>query len=131
MDIKVNTMESFTREKKEFIRSNLHHKGPDDQKKKYYHLLKKNQLAIGQRVLDQEREQPQIHQMDLKTTEPIFVKQCKIRDAHAQEMERQVVEWFKRQLIEPAGSKYYSPLFVLKQNKGGGRIVQDCQALND
>ena len=72
MDIKVNTMESFTREKKEFIRSNLHHKGPDDQKKKYYHLLKKNQLAIGQRVLDQEREQPQIHQMDLKTTKTNF-----------------------------------------------------------
>ena len=47
-----------------------------------------------------------------------------------EELERHIVEWLKLGVIEPARSKYNSPIFAVAKKNGGIRLVQDLQALN-
>ena len=58
----------------------------------------------------------------------IFVKQFKIPDAHMEEVEKHVIEWLKLGVIEPAWSKYNSPIFSLAKGNGGIRLIQDFRA---
>ena len=66
-----------------------------------------------------------MHEIPLKTTEPIYVKQFRIPEAHREEVEKHVAEWLKL-----ARSKYNSPLFAVMKKNGGIRLVQDFRALN-
>ncbi len=43
-----------------------------------------------------------MHEIALKTQEPIYVKQFKIPDSHRQEVEKHVLEWLKLGVIQPA-----------------------------
>ncbi len=63
-----------------------------------------------------------MHEIALKTEEPIYVKQFKIPDAHRQEVERHVLEWLKLGVIQPARSRYNSPIFAVMKKDGGGEI---------
>jgi len=72
-----------------------------------------------------------MHEIALKTEEPIYVKQFKIPDAHRQEVERHVLEWLKLGVIQPARSRYNSPIFAVMKKDGGVRLVQDFRALNN
>ena len=47
-----------------------------------------------------------------------------------EEVEKNVIEWLKLGVIEPAWSKYHSPIFVVAMKNGGIRLVQDFRALN-
>ena len=47
-----------------------------------------------------------------------------------EEVEKHVVEWLKLGVIEPALSKYNSPIFAVAKKNGGIRLVQDFRALN-
>ena len=47
-----------------------------------------------------------------------------------EEVEKHVVEWLKLGVIEPARSKYNSPIFAVAKKNGGIRLVQDFRALN-
>ena len=66
----------------------------------------------------------------LKTDEPIYVKQFRIPDAHHNEVEKHVTEWLKMGVVQPARSKYNSPIFAVAKKNGGIRLVQDFRALN-
>ena len=55
----------------------------------------------------------------MKTDEPIFVKQFKIPDVHMEEVEKHVLECLKLGVIEPAWSKYNSPIFAVANKNGG------------
>ena len=66
-----------------------------------------------------------MHEIPLKTTEPIYVKQFRIPEAHREEVEKHVAEWLKL-----ARFKYNSPLFAVMKKNGGIRLVQDFRALN-
>ena len=70
------------------------------------------------------------HDIELKTKEPIYVKQFKIPEAHMTEVKSQLAEWLKLGVVEPCRSKYNSPIFVVSKKDGGLRIVQDFRALN-
>jgi hypothetical protein len=72
-----------------------------------------------------------MHEIALKTTEPIYVKQFKIPDAHRQEVEKHVLEWLKIGVIQPAHSRYNSPIFAVMKKDGNVRLVQDFRALNN
>jgi len=66
-----------------------------------------------------------LHDNELKSKEPIFVKQFRIPNAYQDKVEKHVQEWLKLGVVEPAWSKFNSPLFaVLKKNRGV-RLVQD------
>jgi hypothetical protein len=45
-----------------------------------------------------------MHEIALKTEEPIYVRQFKIPDAHRQEAKQHVLEWLKLGVIQPARS---------------------------
>jgi hypothetical protein len=72
-----------------------------------------------------------MHEIALKTDEPIYIKQFKIPDVHPQEVERHVLEWLKLGVIQPACSRYNSPIFAVMKKDGGVRLVQDFLALNN
>ncbi len=72
-----------------------------------------------------------MHEIVLKTPEPIYVKQFKIPDAHRQEVKRHVLEWLKLGVIQPARSRYNSPIFAVMKKDVGVRLVQDFRALNN
>ena len=71
-----------------------------------------------------------MHDIELKTKEPIYVKQFKIPEAHMSEVKTQLTEWLKLGVVEPCRSKYNSPIFVVAKKDGGLRVVQDFRALN-
>jgi hypothetical protein len=65
------------------------------------------------------------HIVDLKNKEPSYRKQFPIPDAQRGELEKQVTEWLKMGLIQPSGSRYNSPLFMVPKKDGSQRVVQD------
>ena len=71
-----------------------------------------------------------LHEISLKTDEPIYVKQFRIPDAHREEVKKHITEWLKMGVIQPARSKYNSSIFAVAKKNGGIRLVQDFQALN-
>ncbi len=72
-----------------------------------------------------------MHEIALKTAEPIYAKQFKIPDAHRKEVEQHVLEWLKLGVIQPARSHYSSPIFAIMKKDGNVRLVQDFRALNN
>jgi len=103
---------------------------PEKFREKYRDLLLKYHEAISQHKFDLGRSETLMHDIALKTEEPIYVKQFKIPDAHREEVERHVAEWLKLGVVQPCRSKYNSPLFVVMKKNGGVRLVQDFRALN-
>ena len=71
-----------------------------------------------------------LHEISLKTEEPVYVKHFCIPDAHPQEVEQHVTEWLKMGVVQPARSKFNSPIFAVAKKNGGIRLVQDFRALN-
>jgi hypothetical protein len=59
-----------------------------------------------------------MHEIALKTQEPIYVKQFKIADAHRKDAKRHVLEWLKLLVIQPAQSRYNSPIFAVMRKDG-------------
>ncbi len=72
-----------------------------------------------------------MHEIALKTDQLIYTKQFKIPDVHCQEVEQHVLEWLKLGVIQPARSRYNSPIFAVMKKDGGVRFVQDILALNN
>ncbi len=91
----------------------------------------KNYKAVSESKFDLGRTDTLMHEIALKTDEPINVKQFKIPDAHCQEVKRHVLEWLKLGIIQPACSRYNRPVFAVMKKDGGVRLVQDFCALNN
>ena len=83
---------------------------PAEYKQQYLQVLLKFHEAISEDRFNLGRCRTDLHEITLKTDEPIFVKQFKIPDAHMEEVEKHVIEWLKLGVIEPARSKYTSHL---------------------
>ena len=49
---------------------------------------------------------------------------------HHVEVKKHVTEWLKMGVVQPAHSKYNSPIFAVAKKNGGIRLVQYFQALN-
>ena len=53
-----------------------------------------------------------MHDVTLRSEEPVYVKQFKIPDAHCKQVEQHVTEWLKLGVVQPARSKFNSPNFL-------------------
>jgi hypothetical protein len=60
-----------------------------------------------------------LHKIALKTEEPIYAKKSKIPDVHREEVGKHVAEWLKLCIIQPARSKFNSPIFALAKKNSG------------
>ncbi len=117
--------------KRQFIKQTIHLNVPEQFREQYLKVILKNHEAVSQNKFDLGRTDTLMHEIVLKTAEPIYVKQFKILDAHRQEVERHVLEWLKLGVIQPAQSRYNSPIFTVMKKDGGVRLVQDLRALNN
>ena len=117
-------------EKKKFIIENATLNVPEEYRQRYLDILLKNHEVISAHKYDLGRTETLLHEISLKTEEPVYVKQFKIPDAHREEVEKHVAEWLKLGVVQPARSKFNSPIFVVAKKNGGIRLVQDFRALN-
>jgi hypothetical protein len=118
-------------QKRQFIKKTVNLNVPQQLREQYLKVILKNHKAVSQNKFDLGRTDTLMHEIALETSEPIYVKQFKIPDAHRQEVERHVLEWLKLGIIQPARSRYNSPIFAVMKKDGGVRLVQDFQALNN
>jgi hypothetical protein len=82
----------ITPAKRQFIEKTIHLNVPEQFCKQYLKVILKNHQAVSQDKFDLGRTDTLMHEITLKTEEPIYVKQFKIPDAHRQEVERHVLE---------------------------------------
>jgi hypothetical protein len=68
--------------KRQFIIDNAKLQVPEQFQKQYLNLLLKNHTAISQDKFDLGRTDTLMHEITLKTAEPIYIKQFKIPNAH-------------------------------------------------
>jgi hypothetical protein len=118
-------------EKCQFIENTLKDKVPEKYYDQYLKILIDNHDVVSRNKFDLGRSSTLLHEIALKTKEPIYVKQFKIPDAHRIEVEKHVADWLKLGVIQPTRSKYNSPIFVVAKKNGGLRLVQDFRALNE
>jgi hypothetical protein len=115
---------------RDFIQSHTKMNVPDSEKGKYLALLQEHWETFSLTKNDLGLCTKMQHDIELKTKEPIYVKQFRIPEAHMKEVKTQLTEWLKLGVVEPCRSKYNSPIFVVAKKDGGLRIVQDFRALN-
>jgi hypothetical protein len=121
----------LSKEKKLFIQEKVKLNVPDEFKDKYLNVLFNNHEAISQHKYDLGQTETLMHDISLKSEEPVYVKQFKIPDAHREQVEKNVTEWLKLGVVQPTRSKFNSPIFVVAKKNGGLRLVQDFRALNE
>jgi hypothetical protein len=117
--------QTLTAKMRHFIKSNVKLHVPEQFQQKYLNLLLKHHEAISQDKFDLGRTDTLIHEIALKTTEPIYIKQFEIPDAHRQEVKKHVLKWLKLGVIQPARSRYNSQIFAVMKKDGNVRPVQD------
>jgi len=118
-------------QKKKFIMDNLKlDQIPPQFRPRYREVILKHHQAISQHQLDLGQTDTLLHDIELKSAEPVYVKQFKIPEAHQAEVEKHVAEWLRLGVVQPARSKFNSPLFAVAKKNGGIRLVQDFRALN-
>jgi hypothetical protein len=67
--------------------------------KQYLKLLLQNHKAIRKDKFDLGQTETLMHEIALKTAEPIYVKQFKILDVHRKEVEQHMLDWLKLGVI--------------------------------
>jgi hypothetical protein len=121
---------ALTPEKQKYITENAHLNVPSNLRQDYLQLFLKYHQVFSLSKNDLGRSNLIQHDIQLKTSEPIYVKHFKLPEAHREAVETQVLEWLKLGVIQPTVSKYNSPIFVVMKKDGGIRLVQDFRALN-
>ncbi len=93
-------------------------------------MLFKNHAAISKHKYDLGQTETLMHDISLKSEEPVYAKQFKIQDAHREKVKKHVTDWLKLGVVQPTRSKFNSPIFVVAKKNVGLRLVQDFRALN-
>jgi hypothetical protein len=71
-----------------------------------------------------------MHDIELKTEDPIYIKQFRIPEAQREAVQKHIEELLKLGVVRPSRSKFNSPIFVVNKKDGGMRIVQEFRAIN-
>jgi hypothetical protein len=116
-------------QKRELL-SNLNLNVPQAERQAYYNLIEANHDIFSSDNSDLGRANNFKHEIRIKSKEPIYVKQFRIADTHYANLEKQVAEWLKMGVIQPANSRYNSPIFVVPKKDGSARYVLDYRAVN-
>ena len=115
---------------KHFIRQNMNINVPAEYYQRYENLLLKYHDVFSRSKQDLGRSDALQHEIHLKTRDPVYVKQFKIPDTHREVIEKSVKEWLALGIVEPARSRYNSPMFCVGKKDGSLRLVQDFRSLN-
>jgi hypothetical protein len=77
----------------------------------------KNHEEKSEHMYDLGKTETLMHDISLKSAESIYVKQFKIPDAHRQQVKQHFTEWIKLGVVQPARSKFNSPIFAVTKKK--------------
>ena len=121
---------SISATQKADLLANLQLHVPQAERQAYYDLISKNHDIFSTDNSDLGRANNFKHEIKLNSKQPIYVKQFRIADTHYTNLEKQVAEWLKMGVIQPANSRYNSPIFVVPKKDGTARYVLDYRALN-
>ncbi|MGV0994312.1 MAG: reverse transcriptase domain-containing protein, partial [Mycobacterium sp.] len=120
----------LTAEDKKYLLDNLHLNVPEEFKQRYIDLIMKHHDVVSRGKYDLGKCTISEHDIQLKTNEPVYVKQFRIPEAHRDAVINHVQELLKLGVVRPSRSKFNSPIFIVKKKDGGLRVVQDFRALN-
>ncbi len=71
------------------------------------------------------------HKIHLRDKEPVYHKQFPFSLAHLEEVRSNIDKWLKLGIVEPARSRYNSPIFCVKKKGGGYRMCLDYRGVNE
>ena len=124
------TLPNLSQSQKSELLASLNLNVPQNERQAYYDLILNNHDIFSTDNTDLGRANNFKHEIKIKSKEPIYVKQFRIADTHYTNLEKQVAEWLKMGVIQPANSRYNSPIFVVPKKDGSARYVLDYRALN-
>ena len=124
------TLPNLSQTQKAELLQSLNLNVPQNERQAYYDLILNNHDIFSTDNTDLGRANNFKHEIKIKSKEPIYVKQFRIADTHYTNLEKQVAEWLKMGVIQPANSRYNSPIFVVPKKDGSARYVLDYRALN-
>ena len=121
-----------TKEKYDYLLENFRcpPETPPEIRAKYEALIMQNHDVFANDKYDLGFSDAVSHRINMKTPQPVYVKQFRIPDAHEHEILDHVREWKKQEVIEECSSPYNSPVFCVPKKGGGLRIVQDLREIN-
>ncbi len=71
------------------------------------------------------------HKIHLRDNEPVYHKKFPFSLAHLDEVRSNIDKWLKLGIVEPARSRYNSPIFCVKKKGGGYRMCLDYRGVNE
>ena len=120
------------KEKLEYLKENFNCPldTPPEIRAQYEALILRNHDVFAQDKFDLGFSDRISHTINMKTPQPVYVKQFRIPDAYEEEIMKHVEQWLKQSVIEECSSPYNSPVFCVPKKTGGLRIVQDMRQIN-
>lgn len=101
-------------EKKKFLLENFNCPVNDPMiRQQYEDLILKNHQIFAENKQDIGFSDVVSHKINMKTREPVYVKQFRIPDTHEQEIINHLDEWKKQNIIEECSSPYNTPIFCV------------------
>ena len=121
-----------TPEKTQFLRENFNCplETQPEIRAKYEALILANHDVFAKDKFDLGFSDKVSHKINMKTPQPVYVKQFRIPEAYESVILEHVAEWRKQHVIEECSSPYNSPVFCVPKKDGGLRIVQDLRQIN-
>ena len=95
-------VKTLSKEKLKFIMENVNLTVPDNIRQHNLDVILRNHECICRHKFDLGRKETLLHEILLKTDEPIYVKQFRIPDVHRDEVKKHVTEWLKMGVVQPA-----------------------------
>jgi len=122
----------MTAEEKDFMFKNLNIKAPLDYYEKYVDLCTKYHDVFSKSKFDIGRSDVIEHKVNMRSTEPIHVRQFRIPLEHRQTIYDWVDELLSKGAIEVSRSCFNTPIFLVPKPHGHGmRAVLDFREVNN
>jgi hypothetical protein len=119
-----------TPEKEEYLKQNLNCPTEGNLHVQYEELILRNHDVFAKDKYDLGFSDAVSHKINMKNSQPVYIKQFRIPDAHQDVILDHIKEWQNKNVIEECSSPYNSPVFCVPKKGGGLRIVQDCREIN-
>ena len=114
------------------LRKSLERTVPLELRQSYMSMLMKNKNVFSSSKMDLGQAHDMEHKVELKDNDPVFVQQFRLPQQHLQTIKENVVGWLQAGVIEPAISRYNSPIFcVPKKGSTELRCVLDYRQVNE
>jgi hypothetical protein len=118
-----------TEEKKKYILDNAKLNVPEEFRQRYIDLLLKHHEVVSSSKYNLGKCTTLMHDIELKTEDPIYIKQFRILEGKCDAVQKHIEELLKLGVVKPLRSKFNIPIFVVNKKDGGMHIIQESFGL--